>query len=389
MKDKLKVAEIIRSAEGGMKTHFMDLCTEMVQKGLEVDAFCAFDNHSHTQLEQIGVTVHEYRLSGSVNPIKDLFSLYRLVRILRIEKIHIVHCHGFKAGLVGRVAARLLGLPSLYTVHNFILYKGHPLFKKVIAYVERFLSSGSCEIIAVSRALKENMMEKTSIPHEKIHVIYNGIRMHGKGDGALVRAQFGLESSNILVGTTARLIPSKGLDTLMQAAVQICRQHKEIRFMIVGSGPEEDRLKKAASSLGISDRVIFAGYRENIWDFYDAFDLFVLPTLSEGLGLSVLEAMAAGKPVITSATGGILEIVRHRENGWLVAPGDKKAIIDAVVHLAANAQEAYAYGRQGQEDIKDTFDMNKMVSETVAMLLFLSNPAVLTYNEGSIVRDDK
>ena len=166
----------------------------------------------------------------------------------------------------------------------------------------------------------------------------------------------------------ARLIPSKGIDILLKAVPDILDENPGIRLMIVGSGPEEIKLKRLAAELGIESKVIFTGSVADIHNYYSAFDIFVLPTLSEGLGITILEAMSFGLPVLASAAGGITEVITHERNGILIEPGDINELRTALQFLLDNPAKAKQYGCRAKEDIKKTFANNRMIQETILVI---------------------
>ena len=137
----------------------------------------------------------------------------------------------------------------------------------------------------------------------------------------------------------------------------------------MGSGPHEQKLVRKALQLGIQDNITFLGYVNDIRNYINALDIFVLPSLSEGLGISVIEAMAAGKPVIATRVGGIPEIVNHDDNGYLVPPSDARELAMAIIYLAANPQIRKDYGQRGCRDVRKRFSVDKMVDRTAEILL--------------------
>lgn len=230
-------------------------------------------------------------------------------------------------------------------------------------------------VITVSHALKEELVRSWGISADKIHVVHNGIPFYKEpnADTACfaigLRRRLNIGEDAILVGTAARLIPSKGIDYFLDAIPKVLRHIKNIHFVVIGSGPYEQELKKKAERLHVQGNITFLGYVNNVMDYINAVDIFVLPSLSEGFGISVLEAMAAGKAVIASNVGGIPEIVNHDDNGYLVPPGDASELALAIAYLAANPQVRGDYGRRGCRDVRERFSVDKMVDRTADILL--------------------
>ncbi|NLN40967.1 MAG: glycosyltransferase family 4 protein [Clostridiales bacterium] len=314
---KPRIAEFIRGAKGGMKKHYIDLIKGLVDSGIEVIAICNFPSKDRSMLKKLGAVVVPFAVKDRINPIRDIWAILKLARILRRHKVDIMHCHGFRAGMIGRIAALLARCRCIYTIHNFLpmnLGKGKI---KIVAWAEKILSYFTKNIITVSQALGEEITQMLGVDSQKVKVIYNGIALPEISEkGQVIREKWGVAKDEQLIGTVARLIPSKGVDTLIEAVPLVTAHYPHIKFMVVGDGPQESFLKEKAEELNCSQNIIFTGYSEYIWYYYEAFDIFVLPSMSEGLGISVLEAMGMGKPVFAYRIGGIKEIIKHDWIGY-------------------------------------------------------------------------
>lgn len=368
---KPRVAELVRDAEGGMKEHYLNLVKGLIDSGMDIIALCGFSSKEKCKLKKWGAEVVPFVIGGRISPIKDIFATIRLVKVLKKYKVDIIHCHGFRAGVVGRIAALMAKCPCIYTMHNFLPMNLESRIRKIVAHMEKKLSKITRAIITVSYALKKEATETLGIHGDKVKVIYNGVLFpsalarstldKSKED---IRERWGIDKDKIIVGTVARLIPSKGMDILLEAAPLVIEKNPHVKFMIVGNGPEESILKDKAEKLKCNKDIIFIGYSEYIWYYYESFDIFVLPSLSEGLGISVLEAMIMGKPVIATRTGGIGEIVEHGRNGYLVTPGDSRELANAILYFLANPQIVEEYAGRGKMEIEKKFDLHTMIRET-------------------------
>ncbi len=367
---RFRILELIRRAEGGMKKHYISLVKGLKIRGLEVVALCNFGEGDMEDLRETGIDLIPFPLEGELNPAKDLAAIAKVVDIIRNKDIDVVHCHGFKAGFIGRIAGWITGRPCLYTVHNFLPSSAGRIKKNVAIGLEKILAKKTHAIITVSRALQSYERKMLNIPENKIKVIYNGIDLPKLQEKQLdIRKEWGISSNDILVGTVARLIPSKGIDFLIRAVPKVLEKHSNVKFMIVGDGPEDGKLKKLAKEINCENYIIFTGYIEYVWYCYRAFDIFVLPSLSEGLGIAVLEAMVSGKPVIASNTGGIPEIIEHGVNGYLVEPGDSWQIAEAILKLLSSPEERKRYGEAGYQTVVEKFDNNIMVDKTFDIIV--------------------
>ena len=364
----MKVMELIRDAEGGMKTHFLSLAKGLSAQGINVIALCNFNESSKRIMEDAGIHVIPFKISQTINPISDIIVFCRIVFLIKKNRPDILHCHGFKAGLLGRAACLITGVLSLYTVHNFVTYGRCKLSRKLIHSLEKWMAGKTDAIICVSNAIKKSLTENMGLEKNKLKVIRNSISEWPITDREKIRKSYNIEKDKFLIGSVARLIPSKGIDILLKAVPDILDENPGIRLMIVGSGPEEIKLKRLAAELGIESKVIFTGSVADIHNYYSAFDIFVLPTLSEGLGITILEAMSFGLPVLASAAGGITEVITHERNGILIEPGDINELRTALQFLLDNPAKAKQYGCRAKEDIKKTFANNRMIQETILVI---------------------
>lgn len=365
---RIKVLELIRTASGGMRQHYLSLAKGLKDEGFDVLAACSFDKSTMEELRDEGIEVYPFYLPGEVHPYMDALNAVRIARIIRGQGVDVLHCHGFKAGVVGRAGAILAGCPKVYTVHNFVLSSSHGFRDTMLSGLEKALSKRTEAIIAVSNALKLELERKCRISGERISVIYNGVAPPSGGDGGKVRRRFGIEPEAVVVGSVARFIPSKGIQHLLDAIPLIRNRCGDVRFIIVGTGPYEEALKMRARTLGVEGQVIFTGYVTSVWDYLAAMDIFVLPTLSEGLGISVLEAMAMGRPVVASNVGGIPEVVEHGRNGYLVPPGNSAALASAVISLIEDVHRRRIFGQEGRQRVMANFSVESMVRATGSLL---------------------
>ena len=233
-----------------------------------------------------------------------------------------------KYGLVAAVLARVPAIVA--TVQLFPEFQ----LDRSNYIQERLLARGVDRYIAVSHDVAKRLVQTFHWPPQKIEVIHNTVqfeRFRHPVDPRLRQQLTGGAGGPVCL-TAARLDPQKGLDVLLQAAAQV----PDARFVLAGEGLERSRLEQRVAALGLGDRVLFLGHRNDVPELLAACDVFVLPSLYEGSSLAVLEAMAAGKPVVTSAIGGTDELIVHDESGLLVPPGDAAALARMIRRVLAD-----------------------------------------------------
>ncbi len=365
-----------------MKGHLLALAGGLPAEGYQLEVACPANSALATEIEELGLTVHHLNLVGPLNLRQDLLCIRQLQEIIRRGRYDLVHCHGSKAGLVGRIAAVLAGCRhQVLTVHNFIAYdEVSPARRIMYRYGEKLLSRVTSRIITVSRALKDDLATNFRIPPAKITHIYNGIdasRYLQEQDKTAARASYGIAPGQLVVGTLARMAPQKGLNYLVEAIplvnAALSRQGKEpgqaadVFFIIAGEGPLRPELEELASRLGVRDRVLFPGYVQDIRGLFACFDLFVIPSIAEGLSITTIEAMASGLPVVAAAVGGLPELVRSGETGYLVRPRDAGELAAAVVRLLTDPPARIRFGLHGRLSVGRQFSIDRMLEETKAV----------------------
>lgn len=279
------------------------------------------------------------------------------VRALRVRRPSVFHAHltmplACKFGLLGAALARV---PAVIASEH--LYVDIPYRYSV--YVERFLEPVIHRYIAVSNDVARQLTAKLGFTRHKTQVVHNGVAIEPFEQVAIAESYQQLPHPLVL--TTARLTPQKGISCLLDAAALV----PQATFLIAGEGPLAPELRTQAQRLGIAHRVIFAGYVENVPALLRASDLFVLPSLYEGLPLSILEAMAAGVPVIATDVGGIGEAISNESNGLLVPPADPAALANAIRKMLDNRNYAQQLAEAGRARVRTHFSAETMTRRTV------------------------
>ena len=367
-----KLLYVVRPQTGGMAGHLQTLITHFSR---EWDICIAAPPAVLNSTDGItgGVKYIKLSLPGHVAPLRDAAVLLQLAGICRQERASLVHAHGYKAALVALPAARLFGCPVLVTVHNSLLYPDKSILPE--SYFSRFLKRMDflvARYIAVSEALRQELADRGINP-EKIVTIYNGIdtrkfAVNMPGEKARCRKGEGMPSllnfSGLKVGTAGRLVFHKGFDLFIRAAARVAQHYPDVRFFIAGEGPERAKLESLCEILNMRSKLFFLGHVSRMPVYLSSLDLYVQPSRSEGLSLSLLEAGAAGLPLIASAVGGIPEIIQHGKTGILVPAEDVVALEKAISWLISQPESREKLGLGAAVDVKSRFAEEKMLKET-------------------------
>ncbi|HEX9428599.1 MAG TPA: glycosyltransferase family 4 protein, partial [Candidatus Polarisedimenticolia bacterium] len=294
-------------------------------------------------------------LRREVNPLDDLRSLRALLRLLRATRFDIIHTHTSKAGALGRIAAALAGRRTalLHQPHGHLFYGYYGRFgTAALLLAERLLAPLSRIIVTLSwRGAEEHLSRGVGRP-DQFRVIRSGIDLRplrlARTARPGCRARLGLAPEEIVVGCLARLEPIKGVDELLEGFLIAARNRPRLRLFLGGDGPMRDRLTERAAASGLGDRVTVTSRWVVPEEVLPAFDCFVLASRNEGMGRALVEAMAAGLPVIASAVGGVPEVLEEGRDGLLIPPGDAEAVALAIARLADDPALRLEMGRRAR-----------------------------------------
>ncbi|WP_457575621.1 glycosyltransferase [Desulfomarina sp.] len=305
------------------------------------------------------VTVVQFNGQGPLN-IKTIFSIGQY---LKQNEIDIVHCHGYKSNLYA-LFARFFSRTSPFLIatnHNWIGTTRREFFyQKVDAITLRFFD----KIIAVSTDVKQQMI-KAGVKAQQISIIDNGINVediafHTPADE--IRSHLGLTGDDFVIGNIARLTPEKNHQVLLHVLAEL-KELTNLKLILVGDGPEYEKIQTAAGSLGLKKQVIMTGSRDDARKLYSTFDIFVLSSTTEGLPMVLLEAMAAGVPVISSDVGAVPRIIQNEKNGLLWTPENPKELSNAIRTLYTDSHLRKQFAKEGKKTVRQSFSSFFMAEE--------------------------
>lgn len=318
--------------------------------------------------DEVGLPLHEVpRLLRRVAPAQDFLALAHLWRYIRRGRFDLVHTHSSKAGFLGRVAARLAGVPRIvHTPHGHIFggYFGL-LATGLYIRLERWAARFTDRIITLSDQEQRDHLARGIGRPDQLVTIPSGVDLKAlprPGEThAAVRKAMGVAADAPLVGTVARLVPVKGLAYLLEGARRILESAPEVILLIVGDGDLRGELESRARALGVGGRIRFVGFREDAARWIAALDVFVLPSINEGMGRVLVQAMALEVPVVASRVGGVPEVTGDGDAGILVPPRDPAAIAEAVLRLLGDPALRGALGQRGAERAQ-AFRVERMIA---------------------------
>jgi glycosyltransferase involved in cell wall biosynthesis len=290
-----------------------------------------------------------------ISPWNDLKSFLCLLKLICRLRPHIVHTHTSKAGFIGRLAAWLARVPIIiHTPHGHVFY-GHfnHSLSRFFLQAERLLGRITHHQIALTPEEGNDYLALRVAKQNNVSIIHSGVNLHrfqkGKNQNSRKRKELGIPPNALVVGFSGWLLPIKGVNFLVEALAGIVQKHPRSLLVLLGKGDQEEELRKQAENLGLEDKVLFLGWRPDVEEIMSCFDLLVLPSLNEGMGRVLVEAMAAGLPIVASQVGGIPDLVKDGKNGLLVPPRDVAALELAVSYFLEDEARRKRTGEAGRE----------------------------------------
>ena len=374
-KRKIKILRIIaRLNIGGPALHVIILNSELdsgryvsqLVTGIESPA----EGNMYDVAEEKGV--HPIVIDALGREIffkEDFRALIKLIRLINIEKPDIVHTHTAKAGTLGRIAAKLTGVPVIiHTFHGHIFHSYFGFFKsKFFLWLERLLAKFTNVIITVGEQQRREIIQYKVAEQEKVVSIPLGLDLkpfvNTKTDPNLLRRELSLPRQTLLVGIVARLVPIKNHLCFLESARLILQNFDNVRFLIIGDGELRTYLEQKTRDLGLESRVIFMGFQHDLVKIYASLDIVTLSSFNEGLPVALIEAMAAGKPVISTNVGGVGDLILDGDNGLLVPSNDPAALAEAILYLLRNPERRKMMGGAGKKKAYPLFDKNRLLGD--------------------------
>jgi glycosyltransferase involved in cell wall biosynthesis len=377
--EPIKVLRVIaRLNVGGPALHVAYLTAGLADRGYEttlVAGTLARGEESMASVSEArGVRIETLpALHREIGPLRDARAILRLARLIREERPTILHTHTAKAGAVGRIAALLAGdaRPPIvvHTFHGHVL-RGYfnPVTTLGFRTLERWLARVTTVLIAVSPEVRDDLVKLHVAPASKFAIVRLGIELDERTDvdsgaRAETRRQLGIGEDAFIVGWVGRMTAVKRTDDVIRALRGLVERGVDAYLCLVGDGPDRDHLERYAHELGVVKRCLFVGYQDDVARFYSAIDALVLPSVNEGTHVSVMEALAAQRPVVATRVGGTPDVIRDGVDGYLVEVGDANALSERLAGLANDPERRARMGAKGREQVLGRYAVERLVDD--------------------------
>jgi len=351
----MKILHLVNNLEfGGLEKLSIDLSIAFKRKNAE-SLICCLEKEGGLAIQASRQNIKVISLNKQDGI--DLKLIFRLAAIIRQEKVDILHSHNMGPLVYGTLAARLAGIKTINTRHGREEKK-----------VPRFIWALVHAVVAISEDAKTRLLRFNKVNAKKVSVIYNGVDIpsfrasYDPASAVNLRQKLGVKNNSAIIGIVARLSEEKDHETLLNAFKILLQKNIPAELIIVGGGHLESKLKDLAVKFQIDQQVKFLGFRNDISQLLAVFDVFVLSSLSEGISLTLLEAMSAGKPIIATRVGGNPEVVIDGMTGLKVPAKDPEQMAAAMLKLLSNRDLAKQMGEAGRKRVEEYFSLEIMVN---------------------------
>lgn len=355
---------------GGGQQHLLWLAQKIDKSKFEIEVACEDEGYLVDELRKINIKIHPINISNR----PSILSLIKTYLLLKKVSPAILHTHGGTAGFYGRVAAvfnfKCVVIHTYHGIHYLNFNK--PLQKRIYASIDKFLLKFTNCTICVAKNDFEIGLNAGIVRKEKAVVIHNGIEidkfslLDKKIDN---EPKLRADDDSLIVGSVGRLHYQKGYEYLIEASKTVLENYPNVKFVLIGDGELRDSLDSFAKKIGVDNNFVFLGNRTDIPELLTQIDIFVLPSLWEGLPLVLLEAMAAKKPIVATDVNGIVEIIESEKEGILVPPKNSVELSSALIRLLKDEELRKRLAENGYKKVWSEFSLSKMIAETETVYL--------------------
>lgn len=364
---KIKVLHITQATIGGTLEYIKLFFNNTDKSKFQVELACPSYGPMKKQVEELGIKVHDVYMKRQISLISDLRACLQLIKLVKKIKPDIIHIHSSKAGVLGRIAAYVTGVPCIYNAHGWSFSMNiSNKKKKFYATIERICAKLTKKIINISDYEQQLAIQYNIAPKSKMITIYNGIdvdKYNGKFDKNTILSELNIPKDAFIVGMVGRLAKSKSPETFLKIAERISMLVKNSFFILVGDGELRKDVEKSIVEKGLTNKVKITGWTNEVAEYISVFDIGILTSKWEGFGLVLAEYMASGKPIVASNVGGIPTVIENNRNGILVDSNDIDGFVDGILKIKNNKELRDSFITNSYKDVREKFDIRRVVRE--------------------------
>jgi glycosyltransferase involved in cell wall biosynthesis len=367
----MRTLQLISSAGiYGAENMLVNLARALKQQGCR--SVVGVFHNTHNSNVEVAEKAISMGLPVAVFPCRgraDLGAIGVIQDYIQRHGIELVHSHGYKADVYGYGAAKRAGVPIVATCHN---WPDKTASLRLYAFLDHLVLKGFPRLVAVSEGVRQSL-ERFGIPQSRVAIIANGIDFETFATARPTFAEEIRKNGRLAVGVVGRLVPAKGLEYLLRAAREIRELFPETLFVFIGDGPSRHNLEAMTRELRLEANVMFVGKRRDMPGVYASLDVLALPSLTEGMPMTILEALAARTPVVATRVGAVPRIVIPGQTGLLVNPGDATGLRDALVQMLSDRKLREGCGERGQAMVQQNFSSEAMASNYLGLYRAMLN----------------
>ncbi len=356
---KIKICYVLEATIGGTRTHLNLLVKYLDQKTFDISVVCSALRETMFQCDMLkmmqkGIHIFEIDMVRHIHPIKDIKSSIKILHHFLKNRYDIVHTHSSKAGVLGRLMAKLANVRIiLHSPHAFAFQAHKPgLVRSLYIWIERLMALITTHYIFVSQSEKCIAMMNKICHQNQCSVIPNAVEaLKSQQNTKSLKSIFKYPANRFIVGTVGYNRPQKDIPCFLEAAAMILKKRQDVDFLIIGIGNNKNSIEKIVEKYKLKNHVTLLCRETNVLQYYSIMDIFILTSLWEGMPYSVLEAMFYRKPVVATNVVGTRDIIQNNINGILIPPRDPKTLSDTILQLLNNPKERFRLGRNGKRTI--------------------------------------
>lgn len=390
---KIKVLHIItRLANGGADENTLYTINGLEPSKYDIDLMIGEENDpvmmNNLKLRNGIQLIKINGLVRDISPINDIKALFNIYKVIKKNQYDIVHTHIAKAGVLGRLAAKIAGVPYIvHGIHGITFPKTiNPFLRFLFKSIEKFCGRFTDVFIPVGEDIKQKYLNAGIGKPEQYYTIYSGMELdrfykagnYSKDKINKIKNELGITEDEIVVGNVSKIQKRKGYKYYLEVANKLVKQYKNVKFLIVGSGPHEHEIKRQTKEMKLNENVIFTGYRTDVENMFAIFDIKVLTSLWEGLPRVLVQAAAVGKPIVSFDVDGVWEIVENGKNGFIVPMKDIDAMTEKIKILIENETLRKKMGQFSREKVSNLWSVEKMVDSIDKVYQNLINNTIRT-----------
>lgn len=368
MQRKIKILHIALSYGGGVEIYIRSLI-KYINKDKYENVLICMPQFKMYKLPECISEIYTMDVKREISPFEDLAAIIKTRKIIKAEKPDVIYCHSSMGGAVGRLAALGTKAVVMYNPHGWAFdIKLSFIKKNFYLFLEKMFAVITDRIICISNHEKNIALKNKITENRKLNVIMNGIDIDGinfdDNSQKNLLNSLGISDNACVIGCVARIDEQKGYDTFVKVAAEIKKTVKNVVFLWVGEGSKRKEFVELIDQYGLKNDVFITGWVDNVHKYIELFDVGVLFSKWEGFGLSVVELMVHGMPIVVSNVGGIPELIHNNKNGILVESENCEEISKVVINIINDVNTAKTYGENARKDAYEKFNVKRMVKET-------------------------